>query len=328
MIVDLTPSEDQRMIEDGIRSFLQDRLPVERLRDAVNHGGAGERALWSELAALGLFGLGSGEEHGGMGLGLAEEALAARALGLTLASPTVLAQLAAPHFASDAGLRAAIVSGSCKVAFANCLGDGSAHLIDGEAAEQVLLISPQGAALLPRSVLGEAKPVAGTDETVTLARIDIPGDLPPRGAAADRASLLIAAYLTGIAQAATTMAVDYARTREQFGQPIGAFQAIKHHCADMATRAAAAEAQCFFTAVGFTNGLDDGSEVACGRMLASRAAIENAKANIQIHGGMGFTAECDAHLFLKRAHLMALLGSDPAAERRRLLGEVAYTNLR
>jgi alkylation response protein AidB-like acyl-CoA dehydrogenase len=57
-------------------------------------------------------------------------------------------------------------------------------------------------------------------------------------------------------------------------------------------------------------------------MLAARAAIDNARANIQIHGGMGFTAECDAHLFLKRAHLMALLGSSRAAERLRLLGRV------
>ena len=301
MIVDLTPSDDQRMIEDGVRGFLQDRLPVERLREAKNHGGAAERALWQELSGLGLFALGCAEQDGGLGLGLAEEALVARALGLFLVSPLVLAQLAAPHFAADADLRAALIAGTARAAFANSLGDGSAHLIDGDEAEHILLLSPEGAVLLPRNALGEALVTAGMDETISLAKASVPSTVPARCTYADRTSLLIAAYLTGIAQAATTMAVAYAKTREQFGQPIGAFQAIKHQCADMAARAAAAEAQSFYTAVGCGNGLDDASEIAAARMLAARAAIDNARANIQIHGGMGFTAECDAHLYLKRA---------------------------
>lgn len=320
MIIDLTLSDDQRMIEDGVRDFLQARLPVERLRDPKNYGGAAVRAMWQELCELGLFGLGCAEHDGGLGMGLAEEALVARALGLVLASPAVLAQQAAPHFATDPALRASLVAGTTKAAFANYLGDGVAHLIDGDEAEQVLLLSNEGALLLPRSALGEAQLATGMDETVALSRAVTSADLPARCSGADRTSLLISAYLTGIAQAATSMAVDHAKTREQFGQPIGAFQAIKHQCADMASRAAAAEAQCFYTAVAFGNGLDDASEIAAARMLASRAAIDNAKANIQIHGGMGFTAECDAHLFLKRAHLMALLGSSRAAERHRLLG--------
>ena len=320
MIIDLVPSDEQRMIEDGLRDFLHGRLPVERLRDPRNHGAAAERALWQELCGLGLFGLGSAEADGGMGLGLAEEALAARALGLTLASPSLLAQIAAPHFAADESLLTALVAGTARAAFANDLGDGTAHLIDGDDADQVLLLSPQSAVLLPLRDLGQAEAVDGMDETVSLARVSIPAELPARPAIADRASLLIAACLTGLAQAATTMAVDYAKAREQFGQPIGAFQAIKHQCADMAARAEAAEAQCFYTAVSFGNGLDDASETAAARMLATRAGIDNAKANIQIHGGMGFTAECDAHLFLKRAHLMALLGSNRSAERQRLLG--------
>ncbi|MGJ3627928.1 acyl-CoA dehydrogenase family protein [Sphingomonas sp. MMS24-JH45] len=132
-------------------------------------------------------------------------------------------------------------------------------------------------------------------------------------------SLLLSAYLTGVAQASTAMAVAYAGTREQFGQPIGAFQAVKHICADMATRAAAAEAQTFFAAATFGRGADDGAEVAAARLLAADAALANAKANIQVHGGMGFTAECDAHLLLKRAHLVARLGSDPAKDRIRLI---------
>ena len=320
MIVDLTLSGDQRLIEQGVCEFLRDRLPVERLRDAAGACGGTERALWAELADLGLFGLGIAEAMGGLGLGLAEEVLIARALGRHLVSPAVLAQMAAPHLALDAPIRAGLIDGSIRAAFANRIDRTFAHLIDGEGAGQVIVLDAEGASLLDRDSLGPADAVAGMDETVALARIALPAAAAARTAASDRASLLIAAYLTGIAQGATDMAVAYAKIREQFGQPIGAFQAIKHQCADMATRAAAAEAQTFHAAVTYGFDRDDAAEVTAARMLSADAALANGKANIQIHGGMGFTAECDAHLYLKRAHLLATLGSNRSADRRRLLG--------
>lgn len=320
MIVDLTLSEDQRMIEQGVVDFLRDRLPVERLRDPALACGGAERALWGELAGLGLFGLGISEERGGLGLGLAEEALVARALGRHLVSPAVLAQVAAPHFAEDVRLRAGLIDGSIRAAFANRIDDVSAHLLDAAGAEQVLVIDAEGAALVARDTLGPAEPVEGLDEAVAFARVRALSTGLSRSSAADRVSLMVSMWLTGVALAATDMAVDYAKMREQFGQAIGAFQAIKHQCADMATKAAAAEAQVLHTAVIFENGQNDTAEVAAARILATDAALANARANIQIHGGMGFTAECDAHLFLKRAHLLAVLGSNKAAERRRLLG--------
>ncbi len=322
MIVDLTPSDDQRMIEDSVLSFLSDHLPVERLRETTSAGGAAESALWGELAALGLFGMGISEDAGGLGLGLAEEALVARALGRHLASPSVLAQMIAPHIAEEAR-QGDLISGATRAAFANSLDDSHAHLIDGNHADMILLMRDSGSVLLQRDTAGAAAIVQGMDETVSLARISLSASPTTRSSATERASLLIAAYLTGIAQGATALAVDYAKVREQFGQPIGAFQAIKHQCADMATRAAACDAQTFHAAVTFGHGLDDASEVAAARMLAGRAALANAKANIQIHGGMGFTAECDAHLFLKRATLMNMIGNCPAAERHRLLGYAA-----
>ena len=177
------------------------------------------------------------------------------------------------------------------------------------------LLTGDGAILAARSDVSTGELVEGLDETVTLARVTA---APASGVSDARASLLIAAYLTGIAQAATDMAVEYAKTRQQFGQPIGAFQAIKHMCADMATRAAAADAQVFYAAVTFEAVNDPVGDIAAARMLAADAALANGKANIQIHGGMGFTAECDAHLLLKRAQLMARLGATSA----RLRGQV------
>jgi alkylation response protein AidB-like acyl-CoA dehydrogenase len=302
MIVDLLPSEDQQMIADSINAFLSDRLPVARLREETAFGGAAERGEWQGLAELGLFGLGVAEDLGGLGLGVAEEALVARSLGAHLLSPSVLAQLVAPHLAVDADTRAALIAGKSRAAFASAGG----HLLDGADAGQVVFLTGDGVALVAAAELSADAPVAGLDETVTLARVAAGA---VRGLDDARVSLLIAAYLTGIAQAATDMAVEYAKTREQFGQPIGAFQAIKHMCADMATRAAAADAQVFYAAVTFDAVNDPAGEVAAGRILSADAAIANGKANIQIHGGMGFTAECDAHLLLKRAQLMAHLGA-------------------
>ena len=311
MIVDLLASEDQQMIADSLNGFLSDRLPLARLREASAFGGGAERAQWRGLTELGLFGVGLPEALGGLGLGLVEEALMARSLGAHLVSPAVLAQLVAPHLAGDADVRAALISGECRAAFASVGG----HVIDGVDADQLVVLTGDGAVLAARSEVSTGELVDGLDETLTLARVTA---APASGVSDARASLLIAAYLTGIAQAATEMAVEYAKTRQQFGQPIGAFQAIKHMCADMATRAAAADAQVFYAAVTFEAVNDPVGDIAAARMLAADAALANGKANIQIHGGMGFTAECDAHLLLKRAQLMARLGATSA----RLRGQV------
>ncbi|MDB5583596.1 MAG: hypothetical protein JWR80_8772 [Bradyrhizobium sp.] len=318
MIVDLTFSEEQQLIDDSVRALLAERLPVDRLRDLASHGGAAEHEAWAKLAELGLFGLGLAETEGGLGLGVPEEALVARTLGSHLASPSVIAQMLAAHLATDEALRSAFVAGETHAAFANAIDARSAHLLDHGGAEQLVLLSG-GVALIGRSAAADPVAVEGIDETISLDRVRGDFVAVPRGAEADRASLLLAAYLTGIAQATRDMAVAYACTREQFGQPIGAFQAIKHQCADMTVRAAAAEAQVFHAAITFGQGVDDTAEVAAARLLAGDAALANAKVNIQIHGGMGFTAECDAHLFLKRAHLIAILGSNRRVEQSRLL---------
>jgi alkylation response protein AidB-like acyl-CoA dehydrogenase len=310
MIVDLSLSEEQRMIEDSVRCFLRERLPVERLRETSNHGAAAERACWDELAGLGVFALATPGGEGGLDLGLPEEVLIARAFGLNLASPALLAQMAAPHFTTDPKLRSALAAGAHRVALAYRTDDGAAVIIDDEGTDHILLLSGTGGRLIARTEIGSREPIRVIAETFTAERIAVPTDTNGESQPSDahlRAALLIAAYLVGVAQAATAMAVAYAGTREQFGQPIGAFQAIKHACADMATRAAAAEAQCFHAAVTFGHGLDDAAETAATLMLASRAANENARANIQIHGGVGFTAECDAHLFLKMAITMVAI---------------------
>ena len=124
--------------------------------------------------------------------------------------------------------------------------------------------------------------------------------------------MLTAALQVGLASRLTDLAVEYAKQREQFGKPIGSFQAVKHMCADMFVRAELARAALHFAAVT----LDDAKArdanvrhtqraVAGAKLLADEAATTNGRACIQVHGGMGFTWEVPVHFFVKRAWLHA-----------------------
>jgi hypothetical protein len=115
------------------------------------------------------------------------------------------------------------------------------------------------------------------------------------------------AQLVGLAAANLEMAVAYAKQREQFGKPIGSFQAVKHLCADMLVAAETARAAVHAAAVTIDQpGVGDPDRAAAGAgLLAAEAAIKNGKTSIQVHGGMGFTWEVPAHLYLMRARVVA-----------------------
>ena len=124
---------------------------------------------------------------------------------------------------------------------------------------------------------------------------------------------LAAAQLSGIASAVTDLSVAYAKERRQFDRPIGSFQAVKHILADMLVRAEVARAAVDAAGVAL-DGRAEGDPkraVASAKLLASDAAVSNAKAAVQVHGGMGFTWEVDIHLYLKRASGLATAFSLP-----------------
>ena len=132
----------------------------------------------------------------------------------------------------------------------------------------------------------------------------VPGAFATPGTSADPvAVLLTAAEQLGTAGRSCELAVQHARTREQFGQSIGAFQAVKHLCADMLARTEVARAAVYAAAV-----TADPVDVAAARLLADEAAVRGARDCLQVHGGMGFTWECEVHLHLKRAWVRAQRG--------------------
>ncbi len=143
----------------------------------------------------------------------------------------------------------------------------------------------------------------------------------------DIACVALAAEQVGGAQRCLDMAVGYAKERRQFGRPIGSFQAIKHKCAEMLVELEAAKSAAYYAAWAVAVESPEMSRVVpLAKAYCSEAFFHCAAENIQIHGGIGFTWEHDAHLYFKRAKSAELMFGPPAAHRRRLAIELGLAN--
>ena len=244
-------------------------------------------------------------DEGGSGLGAVEETLIAMALGRCLASPAILATIGATHaFRVN---RVGPAAGSPRAAAAYRHDDRTVIVGEGKAA---LVLIRDGAETALYHNTSPTKPI---DERLWLDRLQ---EIQLRGepmARFDEAGLLQtrlldAAVLSGIAETAVAMGVSYAGLRKQFGRPIGSFQAVKHHCANVAIAARCARDQACFAAVALDDRWEDAAlQVDCALLVAAKAALENSATNIQIHGGIGFSDEAEPHLLLKRAQLLLTL---------------------
>ncbi|WP_329547001.1 acyl-CoA/acyl-ACP dehydrogenase [Streptomyces sp. NBC_01356] len=277
--MDFQLDDDQRALKAGVRELLTARFGHESLRAAVDNGPALDRTLWRELGEAGFFALRLPEADGGVGLGLPEAVLAFEEAGrVLLPGPLVATHLAA-----------GTVDGAAT-------GETVVAAVDGELVEWL------AEADVVRGDAAGAEPLRSVDPLTPLHRV--PASTEPDPAAVLRTSLLpsllpsllTAAEQLGTAARVCELAVQHARTREQFGQPIGAFQAVKHLCAQMLVRVEVARAAVYAAAV-----TADPLDVAAARLLADEAAVRGARDCLQVHGGMGFTWEADVHLYLKRA---------------------------
>jgi alkylation response protein AidB-like acyl-CoA dehydrogenase len=334
--MNLLPTPEQREIVDSLSSFLSARAPVSRLRPPAAQTGNSDHRLFRDLGDLGIWGCGIPETAGGVGLSAAEESLIYRELGRHLLSPAIFALTLGAHLVSqfDEQLLSSFIDGGARVGIANPRGpvslgarsNGDIHLFDCAEADWVLICDESGTALFRRDNFAEMQSVRSMDNLVTLHRARLVDARPsfwtpaPDRLLHDRALLLLSAFAVGIAEATRDMAVEYAKTREQFGRPIGSFQAIKHICADMAIRCEAAACQTAFASLVLAEGrAGPAFHATSSKLVAAAAAVKNASQNIQVHGAIGFTAEADPHLFLKRAHVIEQLWSDSRRCRERLL---------
>jgi alkylation response protein AidB-like acyl-CoA dehydrogenase len=330
MSIDLNFSVEQTQVVDSVHRALADLFPVSRLR--ARPDAAPDTARLQRLAELGAFGMAAPEAAGGTGFSVLEEALLAVEMGRFLLTPCALATPVAARLAlalGQPGLAAELIAGSQWACLAVPLASSArdpqeVHLFDAEGASVALLWDDDGIALLRRGDI-RAERVAATDRSVTLARgmASAQARIGWIGASdstlVSEATLLVGASLLGMAQATRDMAVAYAKERVQFGQPIGAFQAVKHRCVNMALAVESLRAQTLFAAIALRDGwADAGAQLDACRWLAAPCALANARDNIQVHGAMGFTAECDAHLYLLRAHLYQTVLAPTQGLRQRL----------
>ena len=353
--MDFRPTEDQLALAGAVRDVLGkhrspgtpgEEAPQNALQNAAENApqaGAGgvDMALWRDLAELGVFGLRVPEDEGGLGLGLAESVHVFEELGRALATgPSTATALAAPLLPEYGSGRhrvglSDLTSGApyflehldaLDVLLVLETVDGEAHAFTGHS--QVLRVEPieLRAAPVPHPV----------DPCVPLHRLSqkpLRGEIIGDAATADtlrrEGALLTAAYQTGIAATLTERAVAYAKQRRQFGRAIGSFQAVKHLCADMFARAELARAAVHSAAVLLDDDRADpdnadlpaaASTVSAAKLLADEAAVANARAAVQIHGGMGCTWEMGLHYFLKRAWALSL-AYGRAAEHADLISE-------
>jgi alkylation response protein AidB-like acyl-CoA dehydrogenase len=308
---------DDRALQQGIRDLCRsDTVPDHpRAREAA---GGVDRDTWRELGRAGVFALRLPESEGGVELGLTGAALVFEELGRAL----VPGPLVASHLAG--GLVDGAAMGDRVVGLVERL-PGTAIVEHLDALDVLVALDDDGLwSVAPGSF--EAEPVgAPLDPLTPLHRV---AELPmgeqiagPEDASRWRleGAVLTAAFATGIASAATDSAVAYAKEREQFGRPIGSFQAVKHLCADMLTRAEVGRAATYAAACAADDPAaagDPGRAAASALLLSAEAAFVNGKDCIQVHGGMGFTWEANVHLYVKRAAILRTRfgGADAQAE--------------
>lgn len=325
-------TDEQSAARELVRTWAAGSGSVEAARD-VEQGDAGAwRAPYGRLAELGIFGVALPEEHGGADgtvsdlAAMVEEAAAALVPGPV--ATTAVATLVLPGTHAElletlaTGERTAGITLNADLDYADGRVSGSAPHVLGADGTAVLLL-PAGDSWLLVDAAADGvtvQPLKATDFSRPLARVvlhDAPAealDVAPQRVV-DLAATLLAAEAAGLARWLLQTATDYAKVREQFGKPIGSFQAIKHMCAEMLLRSEQASVAAADAARAASGGDAEDSQLSIAAALAASVGIEAAKSNakdcIQVLGGIGITWEHDAHLYLRRAYGIAqFLGGD------------------
>ena len=293
--MDLLPNDEQHEIIESVRSLL-----------ASNHtiGEVPSDALWDLATEQGWFGLGLSETLGGVGYSIVESALVAAELGNVGLCADLLPTIIAAFVATDAApeLVTGLIGGLHRCALGYRLGQDWVAAGSPDC-DLLLLLDTDGAAFVHTEHCDAGTTVASLDVTMPLTHRRIEVELTPLSPAiGSGVDVLVASFCAGIARATTTQSVDYAKDRQQFGQPIGSFQGVKHRCADMATRSEAAESIARYASLALRDNAADAQVWATNaRIVASSAAIDNSQINIQNHGGIGFTWEHTAHRYVTAA---------------------------
>lgn len=317
-------TEEQAAIQDAVRGTLADTWPIERIHGFADGDADVDAPSWDALMALGLAGILAPDS----GMGLLDAALACEVAGEAAAAGPLIGQLLAVFACANApaahGLVDALSSGE-KVA--TLVHDGSPFVPCARGADLFLVVGREsGVRLVPAGDGVTIAPLQATDRTRPMSRVEIDaaaGDLLFEAGAmtariCDAALVLVAADALGGAQKITDMSVAYAKEREQFGQPIGRFQALKHQLAHMALDVEPARALVWYAAYAWDAALPDAPRAAAmAKAHLGDVYVRAGRAAVAAHGGIGYTWEYGLNYWFRRAAFdRAWLGS-PAEHRAR-----------
>jgi alkylation response protein AidB-like acyl-CoA dehydrogenase len=309
-------TDDHKLFADGLTDLLNDQCPPLAVRQVWDDHTGHAPELWNRLADLGLFSLLVDTDAGGMGGGMVDAVLLFERLGAAAVPGPVIEQMVvvAPALAGTDRSHAAMDGSLVGTATA----DAAAPVPHARCAQVVVTAD---------GVLGSytATAVDSLDGGRLLATLS-GGSLTDAGpsaldaeAMADRMALAVAAQLVGISAAMIDLAAEYARQRHQFGKPIGTFQAVKHLMADALAAAEFAKAPLWQAAWSLDNDLPTApADVSAARVLANTAAHRAARSALQVHGAIGYTWECDLHLWMKKVWALQAAWGDTNWHRRRV----------
>lgn len=334
--MDFTFTEDQLLFQESVRDFLVNEVTPERIRACWETDSGRDPALWSQLAELGLTGITVPEEHGGLGMSELDFVLLAQECGyVALPEPLVHAALVAVPMLKDIGGELAaqwlpkIAAGECiaVVGMAQNLVVEDAHIADllllqqgdtlvAATADQVTLqhnpsVDPSRKLFTVEVLPGAVTAAAGAQAATLVA------------SALNRGALGCAAQALGLAQRMIDLSVQYTSERQQFGKPIGSFQAIKHQMANVAVQLEYAKAPTHRAAYAISVGQEGAAQaVSHAKLVACEAANLAAKNSHQAHGAMGYTWEMDLHIFMKKAWALANTWGDAGFHKTRVADRI------
>jgi alkylation response protein AidB-like acyl-CoA dehydrogenase len=347
-------SESQQILKDTARKFFANEAPTAHVRKLMESDTAYDAALWQKLAEQGFTGIIVPEEYGGMGLGIVELILLMEEAGYALLPGPLFSTLfagAVLHACGSDAQRQKHLPGICNgsaratVAFFEAsaswnpadlklsaasgkLSGTKLFVTDAAIADFILVVVSGGVFLVDAKTPGmKIEPMKGMDLTRKIYSVQfsntpvekLAGNAAGLARALDIAAAALAAEMTGGMQRVLETAVAYAKTRKQFGKPIGIFQAVQHMCADMYLETESARSAAYYAAWALEENASDAATAASiAKMYASDAARTVGNRGIQIHGGMGFTWENDVHLYYRRAKASETMLGDANLHREKI----------
>lgn len=333
--MDFTFDQQQVSFRDAVRKFLMVEAAPELLREIWETESGRSKDLRAKLADQGITALSVPEEFGGIGQGDLDWVLINQELGYyaipdSLSDTAYLAAWLLTRLSSDAALKKTwlprIASGTARIAIGHPVNpfvsdaqladllllwhEGEVHAVHRE---QVKLSLNPSIEMSRRLYKVEWKP--GDATRVAPARL---GRELWEGLLS-RAALAVAAQQLGLAQRMLDLGIDHAAQRKQFGKPIGSFQAVKHHLADVAVKIEFAKPVVFRAAQSLATGRRDAAvHVSHAKLAAGEAAWAAARKSMQVHGAMGYTWEADLQMFMKRAWALDSAWGDRAYHKTRV----------